>query len=214
MTDESLAVQSMSAVVGTIPILGPILGPIAGWLTKQSQIELQRHFSTAIRAASRESGMTREEIEEAVSANPALLPLYVRFLYAAGMNGSEETLAALGVGLGVAVKAVLNGDDVQAEQMALVLKALDGMSSRHFAVLDTINRENPQVENKDSPTIWNYPIATISELTGLDQDQLSPYLVTLSSGGLATQLALYNGTGYKITELGKAVLRAVRRSTS
>lgn len=47
--------------------------------------------------------MSREDLAEAIGENPQFVPLATRLLYAAGLNGHDETLRAMGTALGEAL---------------------------------------------------------------------------------------------------------------
>ena len=82
----------------------PGFGAFTKVLARGLRQEWTRKGSVALRAAEKASGLTREEMGEAIAEDPRLLPLVTLLLYVAGMNGHDRTLAAMGTVLGDALR--------------------------------------------------------------------------------------------------------------
>ncbi len=105
----SLPSETVASLVASfVPGLGPLLGPLAARLSQALGEEWQRNTSRSLRAAEKVSGLSREDLAEAIAADPRLVPLLTRVLFQAGMSGSDDKLQALGAGLGWAVADAAN----------------------------------------------------------------------------------------------------------
>lgn len=208
MSDDSLVVGTFAGAVSAIPFLGPFIAPAALRVGEQVHKELERNFSTSMRAAEHASGMKREDLAEAIEATPELVPLYIRFLHAAAQNGSNKVLVALGTTFGRAAAAAARGDIDQVEGIAAALKAIDGMSSTHFVVLErlTIPMVGPDRNDKNE---LNYFPEHIATSCAISDDLAAMCLVSLAAAGFATTLGLLDGIGYSATALGRAALQAI-----
>ena len=84
--DEPLSDELVEGAVGMVPVFGPLMAPLASRVTRSFRDEYRRNTSTALSAAERRAGMSREELAEAIADDPRLIPLVTRLLYAAGMT--------------------------------------------------------------------------------------------------------------------------------
>ncbi len=84
---------------------GPVGSSVGKRMYRAVAAEWQRNRSTALRAAEAATGLTREQIEEWAEAEPRAIPLYLKVLWAAGMNGHDDTLRAMGTVLGASARA-------------------------------------------------------------------------------------------------------------
>lgn len=192
--------------------LGQALLPVGGgligkFLFGNVRREWARNASVALRAAVRAAGISREDLAEELEARPRLVPLYLQVLWAAGMNGHDRTLRAMGQVLGSAVRAAPDDED-SLEDAEAALQAMGSLTVRHFRVLGALE-DAPSRAPKGSGT--NYSEATaeaLAERLGMRQERVSQALVNLSAAGLAESLNVYGGLAYPITSLGRAVLRA------
>jgi hypothetical protein len=100
---ESLSTSYAEKALEQIPGFGWLIAPLGKRGAEAVAREWARNRSVALRAAERVSGMSREELEDAISANPGAASLTVRLLLAAGMNGYDATLKGMGATLGHAV---------------------------------------------------------------------------------------------------------------
>src|SRR3954447_61548 len=101
---EDIGASALEHLAGLAGIALPGVGTASQWMARKIHEEWARHRSTALRAAERTSGLSREDLAETVSADPRLVPLVTRLLYAAGMNGHDGTLRAMGAAFGDAVR--------------------------------------------------------------------------------------------------------------
>jgi hypothetical protein len=182
----------------------PVIGPIAGLLTKRSVAKIReehaRRVSIALQAAERLSGMTRQELGDAIADDPRLVPLVTRVLYAAGMNGHNRTLAAMGAALGDVVRERERLDGAE-----LILTALADLSDAHIHVLvmhtSMCYRRSPP---DDEPSALH-----IRELSGLPSPVVGLCLAGLIGRGLVeATTGLDAQTEYDISELGRTLWRS------
>lgn len=189
----------------------PAGASVAGsWLAGRLREEWQRCASVALRVAEARTGMKREDLEEIVSENPVLLPLYVRILWAAGMNGHDETLRAMGAVFAEAVKARVQSDEDRLEEADLALGALASLGPRHFRVLRALAEEP---EDPQADPAFTRPVAPprkVAERAGLAEESASQCLLNLAGTGLITEWPglVLGGTVYQMSDLGWAVLEA------
>lgn len=126
--DELVEDLAGDAVAALIP-MGNILGkPLARSVTA----EWRRNTSRALRVAEASSGLSREDFAEWIKADVRGIPLYLKVLWAAGMNGHDQTLRAMGAVFGSAAKATARGDDEAFEEAELALRAMSDLTPRHF----------------------------------------------------------------------------------
>jgi hypothetical protein len=161
--------------------------------------EALRNRSTAIRAAEEASGLSREDLAEAIAADPRLVPLATRLLYAAGMNGYDRTLRGMGRAFGEAVR---NRDSL--EECELILTSLDGLTDTHARVLLLMTQELPLAGGR--PGHWTVALV-------VERSDLSSRVTTLCLAGLVTRglvgtssSFLGGGTLYDLTELARLLL--------
>jgi hypothetical protein len=153
--------------------------------------------------------MTREDLAESLAADPKLMPLYVRVLYAAGMNGSDEVLLAMGKLLGVAADAASRQDTGQVDEAELVMKALQDLGTHHFVLLAALATERSPLEaDEDTGGPPYLPEAMKQLFPRLRSEIVDLCLLNLASSGLAGTERLWGGDAYRVTDLGRAVLRA------
>lgn len=82
--------------------LVPGAGPVLRRGLRAVSQEWSRNHSMALEAAEDASGLTREQLADLLAEDAAFVPLSVRLLYAAGINGYEPTLRAVGAIFGQA----------------------------------------------------------------------------------------------------------------
>lgn len=136
----SLFGQTVAALAGAVV---PGLAPSAKRLVVSAETELARTRSVALAAAAQQADMTREELQDAIAANPRLVPLLQRLLYAAGMTGYDPLLAAMGVALGRAAQ-----DPEVHDESAMLLDSLNGLTAAHVQVLRLLT-EAPEEPSRD-----------------------------------------------------------------
>ena len=77
-------------------LLDPIGNSVGKRMYRAVAAEWQRNRSTVLRAAEAAEGLTREQFEAWAEEEPRAIPLYVKILWAAGMNGHmPDDVAAL-----------------------------------------------------------------------------------------------------------------------
>lgn len=199
--DATLVEQTVAAALGLVPSLG-VLTPAAERLLVKVRQERARRVSHALRTAERVTGLTREELTDRIEADPRLVPLYVRILYAAGMNGADDTLAAMGATLGVAV-----GDEDRLEDAEIIMAALQDLGDHHFVVLRALTVPPATDGQGNAMESW-YTSPSIAERAGLYESRTRTCLVNLAGAGLASIESGFGALVYGVTDLGQAVLQA------
>ncbi|MGY1667580.1 hypothetical protein [Geodermatophilus sp. SYSU D00696] len=186
----------LAAGVGLfLPIPG--VGVLTERVVRRVREETERRRSVALTAAERVSGMTREEIGERIGDNSQLLSLVTRVLHAAGMNGHDGTLRAMGAALGHAA-----ADPGTADEAEVVLTALADLTEHHARILLLLTRQPPRMSG--TSLIWT------SELVREESD-LAPRLTMLCLSALAARGLAETESGleifvHRITPLGRDVL--------
>lgn len=191
------ATEVASALIDAATLPG--VGTVFKRLAQGSREELRRARSVALKAAERTSGMTREEIADAVAQKPRLLPLATRLLHAAGENGYDETLRAMGGAFGEAVR-----DPEQADDCHLMLTSLADLGERHARVLRVL-RGNPPVRGGKAS---HWMTSDVEEASSLPRRTTSLCLAALTSRGLVAASSTFFGgaMGFVITDLGRDLL--------
>jgi hypothetical protein len=207
MTDESMIDKFAESGGAMVPLIGPFTGLIAGEISKALRMRIARNASVAIAAAEAIARMSRDELGRAIADNPELVPLYVRILYAAGMNGSEKVLVAMGIFLGKAINDVKKGNTEFGDEAELVLKSLDNLSTIDFKILEILVSMH-LLDSEGTPRTHLLP-AEIAEATKLESEMAGYRLLALASSGLVSMTSLIGGMGYGITDMGRAVLAAI-----
>jgi hypothetical protein len=168
--------------------------------------EWRRNSSTALRAAESASGMSREDIAEWIEQEPRAIPLYLTILWAAGMNGHDKTLKAMGAALGAAQQATQREDDDGFERAELALRAMADLTSRHFTVLGLLSTSR---EVAVGFTHAQFVPEFVAERLGMHVDIAQQCLVNLTAAGLTSLLPGPGDRGaYPLTDLGRAVIEA------
>lgn len=196
--------RAASEVAGA---LFPGLGLISGRLAGAVRTEWERNASSALRAAERSSGRSREDLEELITADPDVLPLYMHVLWAAGMNGHDVTLRAMGTALGSAARARIGGDQDAFDTAEDALRAMREFTPRQFKALRHLDGYvSPPARKGD---IGVFPKA-YAKVSGMSIERSNATLASLAAAGLADAQSNFLGgqPGYKITAIGSAILRA------
>lgn len=201
--DDDLPDDLFAGLVGMVPVAGSLLSPLAARLSRNVREARERNASTALAAAERVSGLTREELAAAIADDPRLVPLLTRLLYAAGMTGQDEMLKAMGAALGDAVR-----DRQRINEAELLLMALAELRTHHIDVLRVLLTEPPPpADNPSGKGAWVMNV--IAEQAGLREDFTSLCLMGLVNGGLAVPQTLWGATGYAPTDIGRTVLEVL-----
>jgi hypothetical protein len=193
--DEHLADEVAAAGAEMIPVVGSIAGVFTKRTFAKMREERERRVSVALSAAERIAGMSREELGDAIEEDPDLVPLVTRILFAAGMNGYNRALSAMGRALGDAVR-----DRERLGEAELILTALVDLGEAHIRVLQTV------ASPADEPT-WGVMKSTphIMELSGLSRRVVGLCLASLISRGLVTLVA----GQHSVSELGRTLLEVL-----
>lgn len=192
--------------------LVPGLGPVVSWMSPGIRQEWQRLASRALKAAEAISGHPREDLAEIFEQDPTLMPLYMRVLWAAGMNGHDETLRAMGAVLGEAVRASDGGESESVADADQALMAMSALTPRHFRALRFMY-ENPKRHGVTGEPLEKEDSGWIAEqfagAAGLTEERAEWCLSGLAGAGLVRTSAAFGGAIiYKLTDLGEAVVRA------
>lgn len=174
--------------------------------------EWQRLASRALKAAQAISGRSREDLEEIFEHDPTLTPLYMRVLWAAGMNGHDETLRAMGAVLGDAVRASDGGESESVDDADQALVAMSGLTPRHFRALRFLcgNPMRDPAGERAAKGNSGWVAEQVAEALGLTYDRAAWCLSDLAGTGLvATANGGVSATAYYwATDLGEAVVQA------
>jgi hypothetical protein len=194
---DPLPIEYLAKGIEQVPVVGWLLGPLAERLADGLAKEWERNRSVAFRAAERASGRSREDLEDDINNVPGVIPLTIRLLWAAGMNGYDATLKGMGATLGHAVR-----DPRRIGEAELILAAMADFGPNHRAVLEALEAKPAGLEwvYEDLPEHVEVP----SSIVGL-------YASALQARGLVRIHAGYGGgVPYNITELGRTVLEVLR----
>ncbi|MEV8029147.1 hypothetical protein [Cellulosimicrobium funkei] len=202
--DDHPADAAASEVAGSVI---PGFGWLFGRLSARLRAEWQRNTSTALRVAEGVAGMSREDLEDCIAADPDMIPLYMHVLWAAGMNGHDATLRAMGAALGDAARGKRDGRPDGFEEAEDVLRAMRDFTPRHFRALRYIADHAPSPT--DETSVGTFP-STYAKVSGVEVERSSAILANLAAAGLALPGSTFFGgeSGYKVTDLGRAVLYA------
>jgi hypothetical protein len=181
--------------------------PSAEKILQKTKEVWTRNHSKALEAAQKAAGLDRDQLGEAIVNNPSLIPLYVRILYAAGMNGHDEVLRTIGTLFGGAVRKVLVSDTYSLDHIEAILSALEGLGPQHFKILDAV--DSRLIPNESGSTDQTqHSSGIICGYLKLDSDLGEMCLVNLSSAGLVITVSGYSSLVYKISNVGRQVLLA------
>jgi hypothetical protein len=191
----------LAAGVGLLlPIPG--VGVLTERAVRRVREETERRRSVALKAAERVSGMTREEIGERIGHDPRFLSLVTRVLHAAGMNGHDGTLKAMGVALGRAAT-----DPGRVDEAELVLTVLSDLTEHHARVLLLLSADPPAISG--TALVWTMHLLEVS--ADLPTPVVSLLVATLVARGLAEATTGFGGGNvYSITTLGRDVLAVLQ----
>lgn len=193
---------------------GAFLGVLVERGARALQVEWRRNLSTAIRVATDQAGLSREDLGELIEHEPRLIPLFIRVLYAAGMNGQDKTLKLLGGFLGQAL-----ADTTQIDDVSLMLSAVENMSEHHIKVLEIVESpisSHPAIADTRG-THWTTGL--LVAVSGMRRELTLVAAQGLMNAGFVSDQGLdggsvggleTGGTIIEITELGQTVLEVLR----
>lgn len=193
----------------------PLLGTGAKLVARALRTEWTRNRSVALRAAEETSGLTREDLCEQISEDPNLVPLLTRLLHAAGQNGHDRTLRAMGLAFGDAIR-----DRGRIDECEAILTSLADLGSTHVQVLELL-AQSPPIEPDRESRFWSRD--EIGSAAQLPASLVLLVPAALISRGLVEQPALeeidggsvisaYTGNDVRleITDLGRLVLEVIQ----
>lgn len=191
-TTEVLAVAAGAALPG-VGLLG----------RKVAELVVEEHsqrVSKALKAAERVSGRTREELDDLILANPETVPMLVKLLSAAGKNGHDRILQAMGAAY---ARAVINPAALQHEE--LILMSIESLEDVHIILLAVIESLESAVSTQD-----------LARESGIPEE-----LVRLAGTGLSNAALVETpygriggGEWFEISATGRLVLKAVREAST
>lgn len=210
MTDDSpsgddvaeVAADVLAVLLVGVPIPG--MGVLTRRISRAVIDERRRRTSVALATAERLSGRTREELAQEIADDPALHPLLTRLLFAAGTNGHDRTLRAMGGALGEAVR-----ERGRIDECDLLLQSLDGMTEDHVRLLNLISEPVPNGLDKWSPDALD----AAHDLPALTYRLCRGSLVArgLTSEAADGGASYHDNTRVRLTEAGEAVLGVLRQ---
>ena len=201
--EDPLTDDVVAGAIESIPAVGPILAPFAKRGFRRMREEWARNTSKALRAAERASGMTREQLADAISEDPRLIPLATRVLFAAGMTGQDSILRALGTALGGAVREPDKVDEAE-----LLLIGMTDLRRHHVAILEIMSEDPPQ-PGRPGGGFVHWHAGLITEKSGYSRDVVTICITGLLSSGLIRAMDDTYGAAYEISELGRTALAVV-----
>jgi hypothetical protein len=194
-------------------VLGPHAGAVAGMaLTPMSERwiarcikEFRPRSQVLAEGATLTSGLGEEEIVERLVESPELQPLVARVLDAAARTNSTETLRLLGAILGASV----SDRPRKIDEDLMFVDVITGLEPGHLRLLELLENDADQ-SNPD--VAW-----TVETITAADPDSLTAAGRHAAIGGLLARglirpMSTLNGGGYMISDFGRALLAAIRRS--
>lgn len=205
MPDDSLTDELAGGVAGMVPVIGPVASPVFERVFKLLRLEYSRNTSRAIRAAVTVSGLSREDLAEAIEQDPKLIPLFARLLHTAGMTGHDEMLRTLGATFGIGVRERSRIDEAE-----MLLIAAGNLTPLHISVLRLVAAAPPN--ESGHPACW--PTNVIVEHSQLSESFAAICAIGLSASGLFVARDTYDGTAYEVTDLGAAMIEALDRLAS
>lgn len=215
MSDDDLLPELASAAVESLPG-GAFLGILLDRATRAVQAEWRRNLSKAIRIATEEAGVSREDLDELIEREPQLAPLFVRVLYAAGMNGHDKTLKLLGGFLGQAL-----ADTSRVNDVALMLAAIEDLSEHHIKVLEIVDSPIKSHECLAESEGTHWTTGLLIQVSGMRPELALVAAQGLINAGFVSDVGLdgggatygdlaTGGTILQVTELGQTILQVLR----
>jgi hypothetical protein len=203
---EDIAGDAMAALI-------PMGGTLGKRFVRSLTTEWRRNTSNALGVAEEASGLSREDFAGWIKEDVRAIPLYLKVLWAAGMNGHDQTLRAMGAVLGSAAQATARGDDEAFEEAELALRAMSDLTPRHFRVLRVLNEAQVVTPEGGEPNYGQFTPDHVASEAGMREEVAHQCLINLAGAGLATTLNVLGGMAYPITDLGRAVIMAATAVT-
>ena len=192
------AVSTFAAAAGAGPI-----APLLGLLIAPVSDEIARAQSIALKSAEQLSGMSREDLADAIAKDPASVNLLTKLLLAAGQNRHDELLKMMGWAFIHAHQAATVGNrDEELADMEAVLDSIRFFDPLHIALLVQIE-DRGMLNNIEAAAAFPDRVKVLAfHLAGLVQAGLvdNPYGRFAGDAG--------ESEFYELSELGALVLLA------
>lgn len=213
--DDDLFPELAGGLVGSLPG-GGVLSVVVERATGAVLREWRRNLSVTLQLACEYTGMSREDLAEKLELESNLAPLFIRVLYAAGMNGNDKTLRMLAGFLGDAV-----ADLSRVDEIALLLAAVSDFTEHHIKVLELLEKPPAQTDGLRDTEVAHWttgllvrvsdmrPEIALAAARGLLRAGLLDD-IGLDGGGVTSNDLKAGGTILAITELGQTVLEVLR----
>lgn len=208
-SDDYLVDELAGDALGTlVPFAGAVGERAAGLIRK----EWSRLTSKALKAAEDSSGLAREDLYYWIERDPRAIPLYLKVLWAAGMNGHDATLRAMGAVLGEAARATADGEDEAIVRAELALTAMSDLGPLHFKILAVLN-ESVVIPGGGGggDNYSEFTPAFAATRAGLSEPLAAQCMLNLANAGLTELTSVLGANAFPLTELGRAVLRAAEQ---
>lgn len=193
------ALEGLAALGG---VAFPGLGVVSQFMFRTVRREWERNTSTALKAAVAAAGMSREELAEKIAGDPRLVPLATRLLYAAGMNGHDRTLRAMGGAFGSTVR-----DRDSIDECELILTALADLTDNHGYVLQLLGEQPP----RDGEREGQWTPESLEAVSTLPSRATALCVASLVTRGLVqVPPTFFGGIFYDITQPGRDVLHVLQ----
>lgn len=207
MRDGDRGETAVDVVAELASLVLPGLGAGVKALSRPLRQEWARKGSRALEAAEISAGRTREEIREAVAQDPRLVPLVTRLLYAAGMNGHDRTLAAMGTVFGHAIRVRDSLGECE-----LILASLTDLTELHASVLIEVSKGTR--EEEDQPR-QGLSVGQLVEACSLPERVVLLGVSALVARGLVRiNSDFFGGMFYTVTDLGTLLLDVLEQYTA
>lgn len=133
--------KALAAAAGTdaLQLIGIPTELLTG-LFSLAEAERQRRMSTALGAAESITGLSREDLDSWVEANPDSVSLLVRILLAAGNTGNDDVLHMLGRALGTTVAEGHAGSDRE-----MLVMAIEGLTRDQILTLAVCTEDHQEL---------------------------------------------------------------------
>lgn len=180
-------------------------GIAKGIFGKHVVAEWQRNNSDLIRRAERISGLSREDIAERLEAQPDLVPLTTRILFAAGTRHSDEVLKALSAVLAEALAKPESVDDAH-----VYVDILEKLGAHHIRLLR--RAEHLMLEFPRFGVTDLYRDSGISEAMGrICLNDLVQADLLAEARTHVQAVSVSNTPTYELTDSGRLILEVLER---
>lgn len=194
--------------------MSSVSGVPVGFLAKGVKRIWQRKFSVALSVAAAHSGKSPRGFKKWLKTDPVAVPLYLTVLWAAGMNGHEETLRAMGAALGRAAYARAERDKQTFDRVELALRMMKDLLPQHFDVLVFMQGNSMKAARLEAGTAIHVTVSDVENGVGLTEDLAHQCLINLEAAGLVQSVALFDGQGFQLSPLAPHVIIAARAGHS